>query len=244
MGKSNLYLYSLEEARRRGELPLWQASQRTNIACRDALSGAVKACDDSGVSGTDCMAKIIHKFGGQRTAWVLANTLQHLNWWPGLFSPANQAWARQFYIPLDGYNGDYVVPGSPAVLDCFVTQYRKFCQSLGLFELEHCIPNSKHQLDYTGRVLVLSPAVLDEPCWSPQGQLWYAHDGPGCNPDSIVGSIRATRLADGEQACWNRTNFAGALQDELLPDWARKPLLALRSQGRQDKPSMCSMRMG
>ena len=126
MGKSNLYLYSLEEARRRGELPLWQASQRTNIACRDALSGAVKACDDSGVSGTDCMAKIIHKFGGQRTAWVLANTLQHLNWWPGLFSPANQAWARQFYIPLDGYNGDYVVPGSPAVLDCFVTQYRKF----------------------------------------------------------------------------------------------------------------------
>ena len=115
---------------------------------------------------------------------------------------------------------------------------------MGLFELEHCIPNSRHQLDYTGRVLVLSPAVLDEPCWSPQGQLWYAHDGPGCNPDSIVGSIRATRLADGEQACWNRTNFAGALQDELLPDWARKPLLALRSQGRQDKPSMCSMRMG
>ena len=56
MGKSNLYLYSLEEARRRGELPLWQASQRTNIACRDALSGAVKACDDSGVSGTDCIS--------------------------------------------------------------------------------------------------------------------------------------------------------------------------------------------
>ena len=48
-------------------------------------------------------------------------------------------------------------------------------------------------LDYEGRVLVLSPDTLKESCWTPQNQLWLAHDGFGCSPHA-VGPVSYTHL--------------------------------------------------
>ena len=101
---------------------------------------------------------------------------------------------------------------------------------LELFGPEHCEPNSYESLDYEGRVLVLSPDTLKESCWTPQNQLWLAHDGFGCSPHAVGRSIRCTCLGDGEQTRWNRTDFTGVLKEEFLPGWAREKLEEFQGQ--------------
>lgn len=85
-------------------------------------------------------------------------------------------------------------------------------------------------LSYEGRVLVLSPDTLKESCWTPQNQLWLAHDGFGCSPHAVGRSIRCTCLGDGEQTRWNRTDFTGVLKEEFLPGWAREKLEEFQGQ--------------
>ena len=107
-------------------------------------------------------------------------------------------------------------------------------QELGLFGPEQCEPNSYSSLDYEGKVLVLSPDTLKESYWTPQAQLWYAHDGFGCSPHAIGRSVRCTCLGDGEMTSWNRTDFIGVLREEFLPDWAEEKLEELRGQDSPD----------
>ena len=219
-----LYPYSSEEARRRDELSLWRASHQENISCKEAIEEAVRQHFDGSRLDNDCLTEVFQEFGYKRTAWVLANTLQQLEW-DGRFSPKNKAWAEQFPIPWDKRHGpEFVVTSHPAVLDGVVDQYRKIYQELGLFGPEQCEPNSYSSLDYEGKVLVLSPDILKESYWTPQAQLWYAHDGFGCTPHAIGRSIRCTCLGDGEMTRWNRTDFIGVLKEEFLPDWAEEKL--------------------
>ena len=191
-----LYPYSSEEARRRDELSLWRASHQENISCKEAIEEAVRQHFDGSRLDNDCLTEVFQEFGYKRTAWVLANTLQQLEW-DGRFSPKNKAWAEQFPIPWDKRHGpEFVVTSHPAVLDGVVDQYRKIYQEL----------------------------------WTPQAQLWYAHDGFGCGPHAIGRSIRCTCLGDGEMTRWNRTDFIGVLKEEFLPDWAEEKLKELRGQ--------------
>ena len=189
----------------------------------------------------DCLAPVLTAYGYKRTAWVLANTLNELKW-DGRFSPANKQWAERRYIPQDErHNAEITVRSHPAVLDGFVTFYRKAVQALNLFGAEHCVGDRAEQ-DFTGKVLVLSPDTLKESCWSQENQLWYAHDGFGCRPHAIGRSVRCTCLGDGEMTCWNRSEFVGILKDECLPDWAEEKLAQLRQAAAQS-PSMNEMTM-
>ncbi len=95
--------------------------------------------------------------------------------------------------------------------------------NLGMFDRKQCEPNSS-ELDYTGRVLVLSPNTLKEEYWSPENQLWLAESGFGCSPTARGRSILCVCLGDGEQTRWNRNDFVGVLQAEFLPDWAKESL--------------------
>lgn len=138
----------------------------------------------------------------------------------------------------------FVVGSHPAVLDGFVTRYREAYQALGLFNPEQCEPKSFSTLDYKGKVLVLSPEVLKESCWTPQAQLWYAHDGFGCSPTAIGRSIRCTCLGDGEQTRWERTDFIGMLKEEFLPEWAEEKLAVLRGPEQAQEETQQGMTMG
>ena len=223
-----LYIHSAEDARERDELPLWRASYRANIACKSAIEEAVRKHFDGSRLDGNCLNGVLEEYGYRRTAWVLANTLQQLEW-DGRFSLRNKAWAKEFLIPPDKrHNLDFAVTSHPAVLDGVVDQYRKAYQALGLFGPDQCEPNSWSELDYEGKVLVLSLGTLKESCWSPQNQLWLAHDGFGCSPTAIGRSIRCTCLGDGEETRWNRADFLGVLKPEHLPDWARGKLEELR----------------
>ena len=228
-----LYPYSAQEAQRRDELSLWRSSHQENIRCKGAIEDAVRQHFDGSYLDDGCLSGVLRDFGYKRTAWVLANTVQQKDW-DGRFSLQNKAWARQVCIPPDPqHNPDFVVTSHPAVLDGVVDQYRKAYQALSLFALEQCVPNSFPDLDYTGKVLVLSPDTLKESYWTPQNQLWYAHDGFGCSPRAIGRSIRCTCLGDGEMSRWNRADFTGVLKEEFLPDWAKPKLALLRSQAPQ-----------
>lgn len=228
MNETYLYPYSTEEARRQNELSLWRASHKANIACKEAIEEAVRSHFDGAYLDEGCLADVLREFGYKRTAWVLANTVQQLDW-DGRFSPRNKELARQIDIPQDKqHNIAFIVTSHPAVLDGVIDQYRKAYQALGLFGPEQCEPDSYSTLDYEGKVLVLSPETLRESCWSQENQLWYAHDGFGCSPHAIGRSIRCICLGDREETRWNRTDFVGVLKEEFLPDWAQEKLAELR----------------
>ena len=160
---------------------------------------------------------------------MLANTLHELKW-DGRFSYANKHWAEKIYIPTDlNHNSDFVARSHPAVLDGFVSSYRKAVQALNLFGAEHCVGDRAEQ-DYTGKVLVLSPDVLREQYWGQKYQLLYAQSGFGCKPHSSGRAVFATSLADGETARWNREDFVGVLDDKFLPEWAKPKLAELQAQ--------------
>lgn len=240
-----LYPYSAKEARDRGELALWRASHLTNIDCKEAIEKTVRKHFNGSHLDSECLDEVLQEYGYRRTAWVLANTIQQLEW-RGRYSARNKAWANQFYIPPDeSHNLSFVVTTYSAVLDGVVDQYRKAYQALGLFDAGQCEPDSHSSLDYEGKVLVLSPDVLKESCWNTRAQLWYAHDGFGCSPHAIGRSIRCTCLGDGEMTRWNRADFIGVLKDEFLPDWAAEKLAELQSkeQTQSEHPDMGEMTM-
>ena len=241
MNKTYLYPYSSAEARERNELSLWRESLRANIACRDAIEDAIRRSFDGTHLGKDCITPVLDEYGYKRTAWVLANTLHELKW-DGRFSHANKQWAERRYIPQDErHNAEITVRSHPAVLDGFVTFYRKAVQALNLFGAEHCVGDRAEQ-DFTGKVLVLSPDTLKESCWSQENQLWYAHDGFGCRPHAIGRSVRCTCLGDGEMTRWNRHEFIGVLDEKHLPDWAQEKLMEL-TVPQQEAPTTGEMKL-
>ena len=241
MNETYLYPYSAKEARERNELSLWRESHRANIACRGAIEDAIRRSFDGMHLDKDCITPVLDEYGYKRTAWVLANTLHELEW-DGRFSPANKQWAERRYIPQDErHNAAITVRSHPAVLDGFVSLYRKAVQALNLFGAEHCVGDRAEQ-DYTGKVLVLSPDTLKESFWSQENQLWYAHDGFGCSPHAIGRSVRCTCLGDGEMTRWNRDEFIGVLDEQFLPKWAQAKLAELTAP-RQEEPAAGEMKL-
>ena len=217
MNETYPYPYSAAEARKRNELSLWRESHKANIACRDAIEDAIRRSFDGMHLDKDCITPVLDEYGYKRTAWVLANTLHELKW------------------------DDFVVRSHPAVLDGFVSLYRKAVQALNLFGAEHCVGDRAEQ-DYTAKVLVLSPDTLKESCWSQENQLWYAHDGFGCSPHAIGRSVRCTCLGDGEMTRWNRDEFIGVLDEQFLPEWAQEKLAELTAP-RQEEPAAGEMKL-
>ena len=217
MNDTYLYPYSAAEARERNELPLWRESHRANIACRNAIEDAIRQSFDGMNLQTDCLKAVLDEYGYKRTAWVLANTLHELKR-DGRFSYANKHWAEKIYIPTDlNHNSDFVVRSHPAVLDGFVSFYRKAVQALNLFGAEHCVGD--------------------------RAELLYAQSGFGCKPHSSGRAVFATSLADGETARWNREDFVGVLDDKFLPEWAKPKLAELQAQEQTDAPTMGGMNM-
>ena len=241
MNETYLYPYSAAEARKRNELSLWRESHKTNIACRGAIEDAIRQNFDGMYLNEDCLAPVLTAYGYKRTERVLAATLQELSW-DGRFSPANKQWAERRYIPQDErHNAEITVRSHPAVLDGFVSLYRKAVQALNLFGAEHCVCDRAEQ-DFTGKVLVLSPDTLKESCWSQADQLWYAHDGFGCRPHAIGRSVRCTCLGDGEMTRWNRDEFIGVLDEQFLPEWAQEKLAELTAP-RQEETTTGEMKL-
>ena len=239
-----LYPYSLEEARKRQETELWRESRMANHKCRNAIDAAILRDYDGQSLASSCLQRVVAEYGYKRVNWVLATTIQAKGT-DGRFSDESMAWAKCTFIQdigLEKAPETICVDSQPHAVELFVGQFRDAVQALGMFDRSHCEADSG-ELDYTGKVLVLSPDILKESCWRPEDQLWYAHDGFGCAPHARGRSIRCECLGDGEQTRWNRHDFIGALKDEHLPDWARARLEQLKYPTQENAPQMGGMTM-
>ena len=77
------------------------------------------------------MKEVVDRFGMERTAFVLANTVQDKDW-DGRISDDNKKWAKDFPIPrdADAWGGrrthEYVCSHAhPGLINLFVNRFRK-----------------------------------------------------------------------------------------------------------------------
>lgn len=245
-----VYPNSRAEARRLGQTRMYEDSFRVNVDCARAIEQAIREhfndADESLSEG--CAQSVLERFGFKRVNFVLANSLQEFQKSVNckhLVSDETYRWGRGTFVPPDGkYNRYFAVDTAAGLLEAFIGQARDAYQTLGLFGPEHCVGN-RHEQDYKGKVLVMSPDTLREACWDPRNQLWYGECGFGCSPHASGRAVYATCLGDGEKTRWNRSDFVGVLDEQYLPDWAREKLEELRSpQQEQDSgPTMGGMTM-
>ena len=125
-----LYRHDAAYAREQGDLDLYRASRRANIACKEAIEASISEHYRDNRLDKDAVPQVIERFGYTRTLYVLANTVQQKEW-DGRFSPANRAWAKTVDIPPnpDGFGGernlDFVVDSHSGLVDLFLSQARQ-----------------------------------------------------------------------------------------------------------------------
>ena len=234
-----LYPYSRFEAQRRGETRMHMDSFYENVKCARAIEKAIREhFDETSEALTDgCARSVLEAYGFKRVWFVLSNSLREMGR-PRLISDDIRQWGQRPYVPPDGkFNRYFAADTAAGLLESFIRQARDAYQALGMFGPEHCV--SGDDLDYDGKVLVLSPDTLKESHWTPRDQLWLGEGGFGTSPHARGQAVYATCLGDGEQTRWNRSDFTGVLEERYLPDWAAEKLAELRNpqQKQPEAPS-------
>ena len=224
-----LYLGSHGDAEKFREADLWEKSFRENVCCARAIEKAIRdsAGDDESIR-PGCAKTVLDEYGFKRTGFVLAHSVRTLG--PLVKAGAEaEAWSRQFPYSHDGDYGRYYRADTALQnLEEFIGQYQDEFQQLGLFDQQYC-DSEAWNTSLIDRVLVLSPNILKEECWSVENQLWLAQGGFGTDPDARGRAVYAVCLADGEESRWNRQDFIGVLDECYLPDWAVAKLEQLRA---------------
>jgi hypothetical protein len=240
MEGSYVYPYSHGTAKDAGDLKRWRESHQQNVACRNAIQNTINENFNGYHLNADAAKKVIDQFGYDRVNWVLAATIQQKSS-DGRFSEDNVKWAKGFYIsdiqkPGHNHADDYTVDTHPAVLDGFVKQARKEYQTLGLYDGSHCKGDNEHT-DYTDKVLVLNPKLLDDKYKTRQDQLVLASGGFGCSPTAGGRKVYGTFLSDGEECQFYRNDFVGVLKNELLIGLVRQKMDSLNPKTEASNPS-------
>lgn len=129
-----LYPYPASYAQEHHELEQYRASNKANIACKEAIEAAIQAHYHDNRLDKKAAAHVIDTFGLDRTLYVLANTVQQKDW-DGRFSTRNKEWAKT--IPIhpnpDAWgterNCQFVVNSHPGLTDIFLNVVRRdYCQ--------------------------------------------------------------------------------------------------------------------
>ena len=133
MSKS-VYRYSATEAKRFGELPEWRESHKKNCACANDIETAIRENFDGMHLKSGTVEKIVELYGYKRVEHVLANTVQERRG-DGRFRPSNREWANSHYIPPDEmHNCCFAARSHSAILDGFISNYRKLVMEHGQHE--------------------------------------------------------------------------------------------------------------
>ena len=135
---------------------MYRASRRANIACKEAIEAAISEHYRDNRLDRDAVPQVIEQFGYTRTLYVLANTVQQMEW-DGRFSPANKAWAKTVDIPPnpDGFGGDRNLD---FVVDVYKRQGLEWIKSIG-----RTVQRDNYDLVYTAPLTPgdLKGSVLD-----------------------------------------------------------------------------------
>lgn len=186
-----LYPYSRTEARHRKETQRHEDSFRLNVSCARAIEQAIREHfnEEGEKLDVECAQSVLEQYGFKRVSFVLTNSLKEFqkSECKHLVSEETYQWGQGIQIPADGkYNRYFVVDTAAALLEGFIRQTRDAYQALELFGPEHCV-GSRDDQNYEGKVLVLSPAVLREGCWTPGTSSGWDSTGLAVPPPPAVG---------------------------------------------------------
>ena len=123
-----VYWESLTYAMEHGEVDDHLDSRRLDRECKKAIEETIRQNFDGMHLNQDIVEPLAEKYGSERIAFVLANTLQQESW-DGRFSRDNKEWAAEFPIPENivrgmDMNSELIVSSHPAVLDGFIDMFR------------------------------------------------------------------------------------------------------------------------
>lgn len=124
-----VYMGTLEKAMQERDVDTYLDSRKLNIDCKNAIEQAISDNFDGMNLNLDTAVAVIEKYGEERVAFVLANTLKQLSY-DGRFSDLNKQWAEGIEVPENisrgmDLNRDYVVSSHPAVLNGFIDMARR-----------------------------------------------------------------------------------------------------------------------
>ncbi len=126
MNNTPLYTGTPAEARAEGQLQTWKDSQQANVLCRIAIESEIRQSFDGMYLDAGCAERVVEQFGFDRVRYVLAATVQEKDY-DGRFSRSNKEWAAQTSVFV---NSQFVVESHPAVLDGFISQFRRLQQEM------------------------------------------------------------------------------------------------------------------
>lgn len=129
-----VYPYPANYAREHGELEQYRASNRANIACKEAIESAIREHYHDNQLDSQAAAQVVDAFGLDRTMYILANTVQQKDW-DARFSLGNKEWAKTIPIQenADAWGADrncqFVVNSHSGLTDLFLSTVRQeYCQ--------------------------------------------------------------------------------------------------------------------
>lgn len=129
-----VYSQSGAYAHEHGELNQYRASNRANIACKEAIESAIREHYHDNQLDSQAAAQVVDAFGLDRTMYVLANTVQRKDW-DARFSLGNKEWAKTIPIQenADAWGADrncqFVVNSHSGLTDLFLSTVRQeYCQ--------------------------------------------------------------------------------------------------------------------
>ena len=107
-----------------------------NEACKIDVESYIRENFDGMRLNTNRISDLVDYYGEERLNYVLANTVQ-LSEEDGRYSPDNKQWAKDIAIRNDeNERRKFGINSHPAVLDGFITLYRKRQKEKNLFEID------------------------------------------------------------------------------------------------------------
>ena len=124
-----VYYEPFSYAKENDEVDLYRTSYRLNSECKQAIHEAIADNYDGMYLGDGAVDQVVRQYGMERVGYILANTLHHKSY-DGRFSHSNKEWSEKVSTPEHNadrmtFRTDWVVDSHPAILDGFVTMFRK-----------------------------------------------------------------------------------------------------------------------
>lgn len=128
-----VYHQTAAYAREHDQLEAYRASIQENHACKEGIEQVIRENFDGMHLHPGVIKPVIDRFGAERTAYVLANTVQYATY-DGRYSRSNKEWAASVITGAidEDRRINFLVTSHPAVLDGFVDMFRKELTALGL----------------------------------------------------------------------------------------------------------------
>ena len=134
----DVYRNTAEYARDHGEIEIYRSSMQENRACKQAIEQIIRENFDGMYLNSGVTKPVIDRFGMERTAYVLANTVQYAEW-DQRYSRSNKEWVASIMEgeDLGERRTSFLLESHPAVLDGFVSMFRKDYKELEVAQETH-----------------------------------------------------------------------------------------------------------